>query len=82
MNAGTQRSITITVTRPVTRWYHEVCDQGHVGKEDDQMLRPFVHQQSHMLKDFGDLLESSLWKLKNDVALIVKKKRECLLHVE
>uniref|UniRef100_A0A4X1T8A1 Kinesin-like protein 6 n=1 Tax=Sus scrofa TaxID=9823 RepID=A0A4X1T8A1_PIG len=47
--------------------------------EDDQMLRPFVHQQSHMLKDFGDLLESSLWKLKNDVALIVKKKRECLL---
>ncbi|XP_070357528.1 kinesin-like protein KIF28P [Equus asinus] len=50
--------------------------------EDDQMLRPFVHQQSQMLKDFGDLLESSLWKLKNDVALIVKKKRECLLRVE
>ncbi|XP_036133656.1 kinesin-like protein KIF28P [Molossus molossus] len=48
--------------------------------EDDQMLRPFVYQQSQMLKDFGDLLESSLWKLKNDVALIVKKKRECLLH--
>ncbi|XP_006198949.1 kinesin-like protein KIF28P [Vicugna pacos] len=50
--------------------------------EDDQMLRPFVHQQSQMLKEFGDLLESSLWKLKNDVALIVKKKRECLLHME
>ncbi|XP_036091268.1 kinesin-like protein KIF28P isoform X2 [Rousettus aegyptiacus] len=50
--------------------------------EDDQMLRPFVHQQSQMLKDFGELLESSLWKLKNDVALIVKKKRECLLHGE
>ncbi|XP_054432750.1 kinesin-like protein KIF28P [Pteronotus mesoamericanus] len=50
--------------------------------EDDQMLRPFVHQQSLMLKDFGDLLESSLWKLKNDVALIVKKKRECLLQSE
>uniref|UniRef100_A0A8C3VT90 Kinesin-like protein n=1 Tax=Catagonus wagneri TaxID=51154 RepID=A0A8C3VT90_9CETA len=50
--------------------------------EDDQMLRPFVHQQSQMLKDFGDLLESSLWKLKNDVALIVKKKRECLTHME
>lgn len=50
--------------------------------EDDQMLRPFVHQQSQMLKDFGDLLESSLWKLKNDVTLIVKKKRECLLRVE
>ncbi|XP_023565958.1 kinesin-like protein KIF28P [Octodon degus] len=43
--------------------------------EDDQMLRPFVHQQSEMLKDFGDLFESSLWKLKNDIALIVKKKR-------
>ncbi|KAM5205777.1 kinesin-like protein KIF28P [Hipposideros larvatus] len=50
--------------------------------EDNQMLRPFVHQQSQMLRDFGDLLESSLWKLKNDVALIVKKKRECLLHSE
>ncbi|XP_066216242.1 kinesin-like protein KIF28P [Saccopteryx leptura] len=48
--------------------------------EDDQMLRPFVYQQSQMLKDFGDLFESSLWKLKNDVALIVKKKRECLLY--
>ncbi|KAM9106779.1 LOW QUALITY PROTEIN: kinesin-like protein KIF28P [Megaptera novaeangliae] len=54
----------------------------HKLPEDDQMLRPFVHQQSQMLKDFGDLLESSLWKLKNDVALIVKKKRECLLHME
>ncbi|XP_054550939.1 kinesin-like protein KIF28P [Talpa occidentalis] len=50
--------------------------------EDDQMLRPFVHQQSQMLKDFGDLLESSLWKLKNDVALIVKKKREYLQHIQ
>ncbi|XP_012499794.1 PREDICTED: kinesin-like protein KIF28P [Propithecus coquereli] len=50
--------------------------------EDDQMLRPFIHQQSQMFKDFGDLLESSLWKLKNDVALIVKKKREYLLHVK
>ncbi|KAG8511831.1 Kinesin-like protein KIF28P, partial [Galemys pyrenaicus] len=49
--------------------------------EDDQMLRPFVHQQSQMLKDFGDLFESSLWKLKNDVALIVKKKREYLQHI-
>ncbi|XP_015446755.1 kinesin-like protein KIF28P [Pteropus alecto] len=54
----------------------------HKPPEDDQMLRPFVHQQSQMLKDFGELLESSLWKLKNDVALIVKKKRECLLHSE
>nr|XP_019586448.1 PREDICTED: kinesin-like protein KIF28P [Rhinolophus sinicus] len=54
----------------------------HKPPEDDRMLRPFVHQQSQMLRDFGDLLESSLWKLKNDVALIVKKKRECSLHSE
>jgi hypothetical protein len=46
------------------------------------MLRPLVHLQSRMLKDFGDLLESSLWKLKNDVALIVRKKREYLVHVK
>uniref|UniRef100_I3NAF4 Kinesin-like protein n=1 Tax=Ictidomys tridecemlineatus TaxID=43179 RepID=I3NAF4_ICTTR len=50
--------------------------------EDDQMLRPFVYQQSQMLKDLGDLLESSLWKLKNDVSLIVKKKREYLLYTK
>nr|XP_045002569.1 kinesin-like protein KIF28P [Jaculus jaculus] len=50
--------------------------------EDDQMLRPFVQEQSQMLKDLGDLLESSLWKLKNDVALIVKKKREYLWHIK
>lgn len=44
------------------------------------MLRPFVHQQSQMLKDLEDLLESSLHKLKTDVASIVqKKKREYLL---
>ncbi|OBS67117.1 hypothetical protein A6R68_04349, partial [Neotoma lepida] len=50
--------------------------------EDDQMLRPFVHQQSLMLKDLEDLLESSLQKLKNDVAVIVKKKKEYLLHIQ
>ncbi|XP_053515525.1 kinesin-like protein KIF28P [Artibeus jamaicensis] len=54
----------------------------HEPPEDDQMLRPFVQQQSQMLQDFGDLLESSLWTLKTDVALIVKKKRECLLQSE
>ncbi|KAK7815295.1 hypothetical protein U0070_019139 [Myodes glareolus] len=48
--------------------------------EDDQMLRPFVHQRSQMLKDLEDLLESSLRRLKNDVAFIVKKKKEYLLH--
>ncbi|XP_075398810.1 kinesin-like protein KIF28P [Tenrec ecaudatus] len=41
---------------------------------NDQVLRQFVHKQARMLKDFGDLFESSLWKLKNDVALIMKKK--------
>uniref|UniRef100_A0A8C6MRN6 Kinesin-like protein n=1 Tax=Mus spicilegus TaxID=10103 RepID=A0A8C6MRN6_MUSSI len=46
--------------------------------EDDQMLRPFVHQQSQMLKDLEDLLESSLHKLKADVAFIVKRKKEYL----
>ncbi|KAM9612979.1 LOW QUALITY PROTEIN: kinesin-like protein KIF28P [Trichechus inunguis] len=50
--------------------------------DDDQMLRPFIHQRSQMLKNFGDLLESSLRKLKNDVARIVKNKRECLLHIK
>ncbi|XP_006871345.1 PREDICTED: kinesin-like protein KIF28P [Chrysochloris asiatica] len=50
---------------------------------DDQMLRPFINQQSQMLKDFGDLFESSLWKLKNDVAIIVKKKNiYCLPNSE
>ncbi|XP_074241822.1 kinesin-like protein KIF28P [Saimiri boliviensis] len=49
---------------------------------NDQLLQPFVCQQSQMFKDLGDLLESSLWKLKNDVALIVKKKREYLLHMK
>ncbi|XP_074118683.1 kinesin-like protein KIF28 [Sminthopsis crassicaudata] len=50
--------------------------------EDDQMLRPFTQRQSHLLKDIGELLEASLWKLKNDVALIVKKKRESLVHTK
>ncbi|KAL1769935.1 kinesin KIF28P [Sigmodon hispidus] len=54
----------------------------HRPPEDDQMLRPFVHQQSAMLKDLEDLLESSLQKLKNDVAFIVKKKKEYLLHIQ
>ncbi|XP_051003949.1 kinesin-like protein KIF28 [Acomys russatus] len=47
--------------------------------EADEMLRPFVHQQSQMLEDLEDLLESSLRKLKSDVAFIVKKKKEHLL---
>uniref|UniRef100_A0A670IE02 Kinesin-like protein 6 n=1 Tax=Podarcis muralis TaxID=64176 RepID=A0A670IE02_PODMU len=48
-------------------------------EEDNvQLLRHFAERQSHMLKDFGEQLESSISKLKNDVALIVKKKRERL----
>ncbi|KAH1173678.1 hypothetical protein KIL84_017517, partial [Mauremys mutica] len=48
-------------------------------EEDNlQMLRLFTERQSHMLKDFGEQLESSICRLKNDVALIVKKKRESM----
>ncbi|CAM4536765.1 unnamed protein product [Lepidochelys olivacea] len=48
-------------------------------EEDNlQMLRLFTERQSHMLKDFGEQLESSICRLKNDVALIVKKKRESI----
>ncbi|XP_060099840.1 kinesin-like protein KIF28 [Heteronotia binoei] len=50
-------------------------------EEDNvQLLRQFTEKQSHMLKDFGDQLESSISKLKNDVALIIKKKREILAN--
>nr|XP_042701772.1 kinesin-like protein KIF28P [Chrysemys picta bellii] len=48
-------------------------------EEDNlQMLHLFTERQSHMLKDFGEQLESSICRLKNDVALIVKKKRESM----
>ncbi|XP_030158568.1 kinesin-like protein KIF28P [Lynx canadensis] len=50
--------------------------------EEDEMLRPFVQQQAQRLKDLGDALESSLRRLKNDVAVIVKKKRASLPHAE
>ncbi|KAF7254251.1 Kinesin-like protein KIF28P [Varanus komodoensis] len=50
-----------------------------VPEEDNvQLLRLFAERQSHMLKDFGEQLELNISKLKNDVALIVKKKREGL----
>ncbi|XP_077200403.1 kinesin-like protein KIF28 [Paroedura picta] len=50
-------------------------------EEDNvQLLRQFAEKQSYMLKDFGDQLESSISKLKNDVALIIKKKRERLAN--
>ncbi|XP_035872075.1 kinesin-like protein KIF28P [Phyllostomus discolor] len=50
--------------------------------EDDQMLRPFVHRQSRMLWDSGELLESSLRTLKTDVALIARKRRERPLQLQ
>lgn len=46
------------------------------------MLRPFVHQQSQRLKDFGELLEASLWRLKSDVGRVVQEKRARLLPPE
>ncbi|KAK9411839.1 Kinesin-like KIF13B, partial [Crotalus adamanteus] len=49
-------------------------------EDNIQLLRLFTERQSHLLKDFGEQLESSISKLKNDVALIVKKKREARLH--
>nr|XP_060633107.1 kinesin-like protein KIF28P [Anolis sagrei ordinatus] len=53
--------------------------QYRAPEEDNiQLLRLFAERQSNMLKDFGEQLESSINKLKNDVALIVKKKRERL----
>ncbi|XP_063147390.1 kinesin-like protein KIF28 [Candoia aspera] len=52
-----------------------------VPDEDNiQLLRLFIERQSCLLKDFGEQLESSISKLKNDVALIVKKKREARLQ--
>ncbi|KAH0622546.1 hypothetical protein JD844_024940 [Phrynosoma platyrhinos] len=47
-------------------------------EDNAQLLRLFVERQSNMLKEFGEQLESSISKLKSDVALIVKKKRERL----
>ncbi|XP_039770792.1 kinesin-like protein KIF28P, partial [Ornithorhynchus anatinus] len=44
--------------------------------EDDKQLRFFTEKLAHMLKDFEQLLDSSLWKLKNNVALVIQKKRE------
>ncbi|KAG8123499.1 hypothetical protein E2320_018975 [Naja naja] len=49
-------------------------------EDDIQLLRLFTERQSHLLKDFGEQLDSSISKLKNDVALIVKKKREARLQ--
>uniref|UniRef100_A0A8B9CP26 Kinesin-like protein 6 n=1 Tax=Anser brachyrhynchus TaxID=132585 RepID=A0A8B9CP26_9AVES len=45
-----------------------------------QVLRLFTERQSQMISDFGKQLESTIYKLKSDVALIVKKKREYTAH--
>ncbi|XP_040408522.1 kinesin-like protein KIF28P [Cygnus olor] len=45
-----------------------------------QALRLFTERQSQMISDFGKQLESTIYKLKSDVALIVKKKREYTAH--
>lgn len=50
-------------------------------QEDNlQVLRLFTERQSQMISDFGKQLESTIYKLKSDVALIVKKKREYTAH--
>uniref|UniRef100_A0A8V0YCT8 Kinesin-like protein n=1 Tax=Gallus gallus TaxID=9031 RepID=A0A8V0YCT8_CHICK len=45
-----------------------------------QVLRLFTERQSQMISDFGRQLESTVDKLKSDVALIVKKKREYIAY--
>ncbi|OCT79973.1 hypothetical protein XELAEV_18026790mg [Xenopus laevis] len=49
-------------------------------EENINMLRLFTEKQSQMFKDFWQQLESCICKLKNDVAAIVKKKRETLAY--
>lgn len=39
-------------------------------------LRLFVDEQSHLLRDFSEQLEQSVSTLKQDVAAIVRRKRE------
>ncbi|XP_029452652.1 kinesin-like protein KIF28P [Rhinatrema bivittatum] len=47
-------------------------------EENLQLLHIFIEKQSHMFKDFWQQLESCICKLKNDVAAIVKKKRDSM----
>ncbi|KAM9196771.1 kinesin-like protein KIF28 [Mergus octosetaceus] len=55
--------------------------QSRPPQEDNlQVLRLFTERQSQMISDFGKQLESTIYKLKSDVALIVKKKREYTAH--
>ncbi|XP_051867225.1 kinesin-like protein KIF28 [Pristis pectinata] len=45
-------------------------------EDDVESLRIYLHKQTQGIKDFGDHLESCINALKNDISLIVKKKRE------
>lgn len=47
-------------------------------QEDSDLLglRLFVDEQSRLLRDFSDRLEESVTTLKQDVAAIVRRKRE------
>ncbi|XP_072906571.1 kinesin-like protein KIF28 [Hemitrygon akajei] len=44
-------------------------------EDDEESLRIYLHKQTQGIKDFGDHLESCINVLKNDISLIVKKKR-------
>uniref|UniRef100_A0A3Q2XBZ8 Uncharacterized protein n=1 Tax=Haplochromis burtoni TaxID=8153 RepID=A0A3Q2XBZ8_HAPBU len=49
----------------------------HRPSESDLLgLRLFVDEQSHLLRDFSEQLEQSVSTLKQDVAAIVRRKRE------
>uniref|UniRef100_A0A4W3JS77 Kinesin motor domain-containing protein n=1 Tax=Callorhinchus milii TaxID=7868 RepID=A0A4W3JS77_CALMI len=52
--------------------------QRHRPTDEDnvEILQISIDEQSQMIKDFGDHLESCINTLKNDVAFIIKKKRE------
>lgn len=45
-------------------------------EEDLQGLRFFVDEHTHLLKEFSEHLEQCVCALKQDVAAIVRKKRE------
>ncbi|XP_064411230.1 kinesin-like protein KIF28P [Latimeria chalumnae] len=52
--------------------------RGQLDEGNLQTLELFMEEQAQMLKDFGEQLEVCVNKLKNDVATIVKKKRDSL----
>ncbi|XP_032039671.1 kinesin-like protein KIF28P [Aythya fuligula] len=54
--------------------------QSRPPEDNLQVLRLFTERQSQMISDVGKQLESTIYKLKSDVALIVKKKREYTAH--